>query len=471
MNSGMPSIAGRQTDIGRLAACMALAAAAAVRLLAATQGNPVIAPDSFDFAAQSRLGIFTRAFWGSEHPPLFPLLWKIDPNAVTRLNPTQFGDIRPLVLLNAVVGVACWSFLAVVVANQFRRAPVRVAAFCGVLLLSLSPRVAGWDAALLNESVSLSFLALAVGLVVLYRNEQNWARACALAAALVALCLLRDTNVIIAVALAAVAAWRAPASRRVVVAGLLIGILGSLWGQHASDQRRIVPLRDSLFIALTQPGVPHWFKAQGMPFTSVRSSQLLLSERPAIRFESDPAAKPLRQWLSRHGRLTWYRFLVTHPHYSLRPVRTLDENLDGTTPSIAPYLETSPLLTYSAYLRGVPLVLLSILGVIGLAVRPRSLNAALAAALVGSAVVTALIVPDLDPFEVQRHLAGNQMSLRLAVLLGTFAALDEVPVRRMLDWATARLPWIGARSTSPVDVRSSASEAWTVFERASCSSR
>jgi hypothetical protein len=67
-----------------LAAAAALALAAAARFAAATAGSPVITPDSFDFGAQSRLSLLGAAFWGSQHPPLLPLVWKLYPHALAR---------------------------------------------------------------------------------------------------------------------------------------------------------------------------------------------------------------------------------------------------------------------------------------------------------------------------------------------------------------------------------------------------
>jgi hypothetical protein len=81
---------------------------AAVRLRAATGGSPTITPDSFDYAWQSHQSVFWGASWGSQHPPLLPFLWKLDPGASSVVTTPKFFDVRPLVIMNVVMGVVCW---------------------------------------------------------------------------------------------------------------------------------------------------------------------------------------------------------------------------------------------------------------------------------------------------------------------------------------------------------------------------
>ena len=410
----------RKTNWSFLGALAAGAAYAAARVHAATVSAPVIAPDSFDYARQSHLPLLSRAFWGSQHPPLLPLLWKLDPWASSASWPTRFHDVRPLVLLNVAVGVACWLVLAAAVASLCGRPAIRAATFAVVLLASLSPDVAGWDAALLSESLALSLTALLAAAVVQHLRSPGGPSALALAAAMVASCAARDTTLILCLCLVGALVLVVRQQRALLIAGVALAAAVVVWGNHAADARWKIPARNSEANAILFHHAGPWFARQGMPVT--RLTPTLLLDRPTAYFDRDPRATALRAWFDRRGRGAWYRYLAAHPGYAAWPLRELPAETDGDPAPNAAYVEHSAVLQYSPYRHGVVFWLTLAAALLAAAyVRTRTVLL-LASATVGAAFVTILAVHNLDPFDVQRHLIETQLSIRIVlyglVLLG-----------------------------------------------------
>lgn len=415
---------GTGTSWWRLGAVAAAAVYAAARVHAATVASPAITPDSFDYARQSHLNVFSGAFWGSQHPPLLPLLWKLDPSASTVSAATRFHDVRPLVLLNVVVGVACWLVLAVVASSLCRRTSLRVASFVLVLLAGLSPDVAGWDAALLSESLALSLTALLAASVARYVQAPGRRSALAVAATTVLLCATRDTTLLLCACVVAGLVLAVREQRRLLIAGLALGAAVVLWGNHASDQRWQVPTRNSMANAIVLDHAGPWFEQHGMPVT--RLTPTLLLDRPTAAFETDPRAAALRAWLDRHGHATWYRYLAEHPGYAAWPLRHLGSETDGDLAPSAAYLERSSLLAYSPYRHGIAFWLTLVAAVAGAAyVRERAVRL-LAAATGAAAFATIVAVHNLDPFDVQRHLVATQLSIRIVAFALVLLAAEQV---------------------------------------------
>lgn len=414
---------GRQTSWMRIGAFVALAASAILRFLAAVHGYPVIAPDSFGFAGQSKLSIFDPRFWGSQHPPLLPLLWKLDPAATTVAPIPQFGEVRPLIVINVIVGVASWGFLAFVVASTRKTGLVRALAFLAILAVSLAPAVAGWDHALLGESLGLSLEAVVVACAVGYLTRRRSRWAFGLGAALLAAILARETDVLLAVPIAVPVVVVARARERwLIAAALALGLAATAWGQHASKERTWVPLRDSLLIAMYRDGYAPWFKAHGMPVGP--STRELLAERPSKVFTTDPRGRTLLRWMESDGSRVWYTFLAEHWRFASRPIRDPGLATDGRPADDAPYLETSPLLTNVAYPTGALFWVFAALGGVGLVVARRIRETGVVLALLLFVVALAVLVPNLDPFDVQRHAIGGEVAARLAFAMAVLFTLD-----------------------------------------------
>jgi hypothetical protein len=426
--------------VRRLLPLLVVVAAGAVRLATLFSASAVVTPDTFDYAAQSRLSLFDPAFWGSQHPPLLPLLWKPLPGLVAAVDPVKLGDLGPALFLNALVGAACWGVLALTVASLAENSRVRWLALVAILALSLAPEVAGWDGAALSESLSLSLTALALALAIRYVRDPSHASAGALGAAVVAFALVRDSNVPLAVLGLAPVLIVTRRSRTIVLVALVGSIGLSLWGQQAGE-RSALPTRNAIANAVIRHGDAAWFRAHGLPWRP--GTAALLGERPQSTFLEDPRAADLRRWLNRDGRSTWVAYLVSHPERSL----SLGSNLRGLVDPPRGLLESywsSGRSPVSFFPRGVLLAVLAAFALVGVLLVARTKETLLLGSWLAAALPVALLIWVLDAAEFDRHAAVLPVLLRIVVIAFGALTLDGVLAHRR-SYAAQIIPkYVGA---------------------------
>jgi hypothetical protein len=250
-----------------------------------------------------------------------------------------------------------------------RECGLRLAAFCLVLLFSLSVWITQWDTVILSESLGVSLTAAVLAAWLVFVRAPSWWTIGAVMASSVAWALVRDTNafVVLGSAVAVGLAAAAVPGRRAAPAILAIGLVGvfglSLWSTTVTREpyaRWEQPLRNVIgFRVLTHRGELDWFRDRGMPVTPLLmahageplGSDVLLKGLP---LSGDPRLAPFRHWVRDRGRRTLATYLVTHPYRAWQPVVRDREVLFATEPSgrlpnggpIASYRSpgTSPLL-------------------------------------------------------------------------------------------------------------------------------
>jgi hypothetical protein len=402
---------------------LAVAAAGVLRLAALFSTRAVITPDTFDYVRQSRLPLFSAAFWGSQHPPFLPLLWKAVPGLAGSLDPERLGPLAPALALDTVIAAACWGVLALTLAALARTGAGRALVLVGVLVVSLAPEVAGWDAAGLSESLSLSLAALLVALTVRYVRAPARRSAIALGLAVLAAVLVRDTNLLLAGVALLPTLLVVRRETRWVLAALAVAAGASLWGEHAGN-RSAVPTRNAIGMAMHgSPADAAWFRAHGV---SSPDAPRLLLERPPRAFDADPRARELRVWLAAHGRSTWLRFLVSHPRRTTSIVPKLGGVYDPPWYGVAPYVGGGP----GDLLHGMLFALVAAAGAAAAAALRRRREVLALASFVPATAVVAVAIWDADSFEFIRHaiavpVVSRVVALPLAVL-GAEAAYDAL---------------------------------------------
>jgi hypothetical protein len=408
--------------VRRLLPLLAVVAAGGMRVATLFSASAVVSPDTFDYAGQSRLSLLDPAFWGSQHPPLLPLLWKPLPGLVAAVDPLKLGDLGPALFLNAVVGAVCWGVLALTVASLAQNSRVRWIALLAILALSLAPEVSGWDGAALSESVSLSLTALALALAIRYVRDPSHATATALAFGVVAFALVRDSNVPLAVLGLAPVLIVTRRSRTIVLVALVGSIGLSFWGQQAGE-RSALPTRNAIANAIARHGDAAWFRAHGLPWRP--DAPALLGERPQSTFLHDPRTAELQRWLKHDGRSTWIAYLASHPERSLSLGRNLRGLVDPPRGLLESYWSTgrSPV---SFFPRGALLVILAALGGLGVALLARTREALLLASWLVATLPVALLMWVLDAVEFDRHAVVLPVLLRIVVIALGALALDGV---------------------------------------------
>jgi hypothetical protein len=409
--------------VRRLLPLLAVVAVGAVRVATLFSASAVVSPDTFDYAGQSRLSLLDPAFWGSQHPPLLPLLWKPLPGLVAAVDPVKLGDLGPALFLNAVAGAVCWGFLALTVSLLAENSRVRWVALLGILGLSLAPEVSGWDGAALSESMSLSLAALTLALAIRYVRDPSRASAAALAAGIVAFSLVRDSNVPLAV-LGLVPVLIVTRRSRTIVIAALVGSIGlSFWGQQAGE-RSALPTRNAIANAVARHGDSAWFRAHGMPWRP--DTAALLRERPQSTFVRDPRTAELQRWLKREGRSTWIAYLAAHPERSLSLGGNLRGLLVDPRNSVLALYWSGGRSPLSFFPRGALFVLLAAFGLIGAALVARTRVALLLVSWLAATLPVALLMWVLDAVEFDRHAAVLPAVLRIVVIALGVLTLDGV---------------------------------------------
>jgi hypothetical protein len=409
-----------------------LLAAGALRVAGVLGTSAVVTPDTFDYVRQSRLPLLSATFWGSLHPPLLPLLWKALPGVVVP------GSLTQALLLNALIGTVCWTFLAWTLAGLARARAVRWAIVVGVLGLSLAPEVSGWDTAALSESVALSLVALVLALTVRYARGGNGRSAVGLAAAVLAATLARDTNFVLCtfIVLPALLLVRRHAAVLVTVTALAAGL--SVWGQHAGH-RSSIPTRNAIGMSiLRNSGDAAWFRRHGLPWQPGVPGLLL--ERPAARFEADPRTVGLRRWLDGHGRGAWHAYLMSHPQRTLAIAQNLDVVYDPPRAPLAMYWSGA---AHGVFPRGAAFAALVLAGAAGaLLMRRRRATLALLCFL-GATLPLATAIWDADAVEYQRHAAAVPIVARVALLALALLGAEDA-YTRLRNAAVSMPKYVGA---------------------------
>lgn len=397
--------------------------AGAIRVWAVLAATPVITPDTFAYARQSRLPLLSTAFWGSQHPPLLPLLWKPLPGLLASAAPVQIGDLSLALILNALVGAACFGYLALTVSRLARTEPGRWAVLTAVLALSLAPDVAGWDASGLSESISLSLVALVVALAIRYALAPGRRVAGGLALAVVAATLARDTNLPLCLLglLPVLVAVRSHI--RLLTAALVLAAALSLVGQQAG-RRSETPTRNAIAAAIADPGAARWFRAHGMPV--VPGTREMLVWRPAGSYPPGPDARALARWVRAHARTTWLEYLLSHPSRTLSIRTELGRIYDPPLRYLRPYWGVSG---HGLFLHGPWLLLLAALGAAGAWVRRRDRETLVLLAFAAATLPLAVLIWDADALELDRHAIVIPVVAQLAALVGALLGGDAAYAR------------------------------------------
>src|SRR6185503_14851161 len=93
-------------------------------------------------------GYQNSSLWSGVRPPVAPLLWRITGT------PTSF------IVVQTLIAIAAWCFLAWVAAMVARPGWPRLVSGAAVLAFACSMPVVIWDRSVLSESLSFSALAL-----------------------------------------------------------------------------------------------------------------------------------------------------------------------------------------------------------------------------------------------------------------------------------------------------------------------
>ncbi|MGH9273400.1 MAG: hypothetical protein ACRDZU_02035 [Acidimicrobiales bacterium] len=287
-----------------------LAGAAILRVLAVIGQQAFVYVDSIDYETLDFSG-------GSRRPWATPLLY-----ATTDRLPTR-------IILQAMIGAACWSYLAVVASLLADDRRVRWAVLVAILSLSLTTTVTNWDTAMLSESLALSCSALVLGALLRVAQLRSFGAVLVALGAWVLWIFTRQNHlvlgwlVITALAFVLFVSWLRTRALDRVVAALLGGLVAISVVALLSyrENTEIVDFNVATVIGgRVLPDLDHvvWFVDHGMPIPSAVPVGAAASPEQLLE---DPA---FERWLRRDGITTYARFLATHPWHTItRPLESL----------------------------------------------------------------------------------------------------------------------------------------------------
>ena len=308
--------------------------AAALRVVAVIGVHSYRYVDSIDYETLDFTGRARR-------PWITPLLYSLTDDDALRI------------VLQAVVGGAAWSVLAVQVAALIRDRRMSLLAAGAVLALGLTTSITNWDTAILSESMALSMTALLLAALLNLARTRDMLSAAYVVIASVLWVFTRQNHVVLmglgvatAVGAVVVSRWRSGAfDRPLAVAAAGLVAVAALAGVSYSRNTEIVHFNLAMVIGqrvITDADALNWFLDHDMPLPDVVTPGIALFPEPLL------ADREFADWVADHGNATYVRYLLTHPWSTLT---TPLEDFVADRPSYAdpPRVDETMLSTAEAY--------------------------------------------------------------------------------------------------------------------------
>ena len=287
------------------------AAYAGLRVWMFAAATPLMTPDSRAYLRLARESFLSTRFFSEYKPWFVPAFYKLFAGSPSVATWAQLA-----------LSILAWTVLALELARIVPRRWLRFGAGVAILLMSLSPVVAQWDAAVLSESLSLSLGALLVALLI--RVQQNPSSRGAFAVAILAFLWAgtRDTNsylvALLLPALALICCFRHRYRVGIVfVAAAIVVVAFSLWSTSSPRRWEIISTDVVVERVLGDPTANAYFSAHGMPEPPDLRRRLFSDRTSAARFAGDRPLAPFRAWLRARSRQTYIAYLLHTPSASL----------------------------------------------------------------------------------------------------------------------------------------------------------
>lgn len=361
-------------------------------------------------------------------------------------------NLVAIVVVQAVIGGFCWSYLALE-ALRITRRPWCYVAFASVLLISCSDYVSHWYRAVLSDSLSLSLLAL------LLASLSSWLAGRGSLARLMIVALLwagtRNTNgylLLLAgfVGLLIVLVRHRRLSWLMATGVAIAGGLAVVWatGNGGLGQQAFEHVLTERI--LTDPAKVAWFKEHGMPVTpALRRLAGPWLQESNLALTNSPALASFRVWMENSGERTYVEYIIFHPWWAFAgtfepPLPLNGSNLTLFTGFVArPWV---PALVRQLFLVGFQTTLLvaSAVTAVLMLVRRRVLTLNRDLIVWWSAVVFAgylgLVIDWIgDPLEVARHSIGPVVQIWVALsFLGAIALGGRPKTKPVVAGPTAQ---------------------------------
>jgi hypothetical protein len=432
----------------RLAGACVVVVYAAVRVWMFVGARPLLTPDSHAYLRIAREPLLSLRFFSEYKPWFVPAFYKAAGESAHALTWAQL-----------VLSIVAWLFLASALAYSVRNPWLRVVVAVAVLLFSLSPVIAQWDAAVLSESLSLSLAAIFVGLLLVLLRHPTTATAALLGVVAACWAGTRDTNayvvvlVLVPVAVVLLVQHRPRVGVALVAIASLV-LVFSLWSASSPRRWEIVSVDLVIERVLGDAHAESYFRAHGMPVLPGLRARLFADRTPWSRYESDPQLVAFRRWIRTDSRPTYLSYLRDTPSASIStPMHRLAQlNSPDVISLYRPHgfrtlmpgeLDRLVYLPSGGVVFGWSLLALASACLLAAARRLRAVWI-VGALLVLTTVPQAILVWDAEPREVGRHalLVGtlDRVGLLILAALVFDALLTLMQERRALARVRTAVP-------------------------------
>jgi hypothetical protein len=289
-------------------------------------------PDTPVYTKLASRSLFDLVFWGGPRPWATPLVFKLLGN-----------DPPSIALFQLTLSIVSWGLLAFCVARAVQFSWLKPVAFGFILLFSLSAEIIMWDGVLLPDSISLSFMALLIAGWLELLESWRWHKAALIMLVALFWSFTQDTNawiiVLTAGALVIGVATGRLNHRYLLIAAAFATVFAANDYSANRAHRWVVAFMNNVGLrVLPFAERIEYFAQAGMPVTPTlmgRTGKKAWSDDWA--FFKDPELEGFRQWLYARGKLTYMRFLLSHPAMTIQePLRHPELLLSSELRNYAP---------------------------------------------------------------------------------------------------------------------------------------
>ncbi|MCW5875906.1 MAG: hypothetical protein KIS85_03400 [Anaerolineales bacterium] len=403
---------------------------------------PYATLDSRQYIGESswRAMLSPEVFWQGPRPFVLPLL-----GTLLKQDATLFAWVQ------TAVSIAAWLFLAIVFSRKLGSLAAQAIALLGLTAFSMGRNIVVWDWTILAESLSLSLMAILVGLWLLVVERLTWPRAIGLLLVSFIWAFTRDINAWLLcllglLLLAITILWR-PSWKWGVLGVLMLGVFLLNWSSVNSTAwgRWLLPYMHALtFDVLTNEQATQFYIDNGMP-----ASPRILAWPETFpdygEYLTAEEFEPFRQWLLSGSRTTQIRYLLFNIPESL--IQPFDASGAGfpvrlglafSRPFVYEPILPGPVETFFYFnlwnASGILWLFLALAVVAWLYYR--QLHGANLVILVATALSYpyAFLSWHGDGLDKPRHLLPADVLLRLGMLLALLLVLDWLITRSAMAW-------------------------------------
>ena len=289
-------------------------------------------PDTAVYIKLASRSLFDLVFWAGPRPWSTPLVFKLLGN-----DPPSIG------IFQLTFSIVSWGLLALCVARAVQLFWLKPVAFGLVLLFSLSAEIVMWDGVLLPDSISLSLMALLIAGWMWMLESWRWYKAVLVMLIASIWSSTQDTNawvVLMAAGALLIGAASGRVKHRYIVIAAAFAVVFAVNDYAANRAHRwVVAFMNNVGLrVLPFTDRTEYFARAGMPVTPAlmeRAGKKAWTDNWA--FFKDPELEAFRQWLYAHGKLTYVRFLLSHPAMTIQePLRHPELLLSAELRNYAP---------------------------------------------------------------------------------------------------------------------------------------